>query len=210
MLLRAIANGLSLRKQEVNLALQKACSQMIEGEMIQHMHNSNINMLESDYIRVIRQKTASLIATASRLAGIVSEASPEQIESLYLFGLNIGIAFQLADDTLDYTAEKDRLGKTLGADLKDGKVTLPLIHLLRTCSEEEKAPVKGIFQMNGSSYEQFDQVLGLLHRHGSIQYTFDTAREYVEKAKGFLDVFEASPHKAALEVVADYVISRDH
>ena len=205
-----VAQGLSLNNQEVNLVLQKACSQMIEGEMVQHAHNSDLVITESDYLRIIKQKTASLIAASCHLGGIVNGASPEQNESLFQFGQNLGIAFQVADDTLDYIAQKHRLGKTLGADLKDGKITLPLIHLLHRCSDEEKKRVTRAFGSNGSAAKQLDQVLDLMHRHGSIKYAFSVAREYVEKAKGFLAPFKPSVHKTALQVVADYVVSRDH
>ena len=206
----AIAHGLSLNSQEVNLVLQKACCQMIEGEMVQHAHNSDLGILESDYLRIIQHKTASLIAASCQLAGIASAGSSEQKKSLFQFGQNLGIAFQVADDTLDYIAQKQRLGKTLGADLREGKVTLPLIHLLQNCSQEEKKEVSRTFGLNNPSEKEFGQVLDLMHRHGSIEYAFSVARGYVEKAMGFLAPFEPSVHKTALQVVADYVVSRDH
>ncbi|HET6464397.1 MAG TPA: polyprenyl synthetase family protein [Nitrospiria bacterium] len=206
----AVAHGLSLNNQEVNFGLQRACSQMIEGEMVQHVHNSDLAILESDYLRIIQHKTASLIAAACQLGGIVSGASPEQKECLYQFGQNLGIAFQVADDTLDYIAQTQRLGKTLGADLREGKVTLPLIHLLRNCSDEEKKRVTHTFRANDASEKRFDEILDLMHRHGSIEYAFSMAREYIQKSTGFLESFGPSVHKAAMEVVADYVVSRDH
>lgn len=206
----AVAQGLSLGHQEVNFILQKACSQMIEGEMAQHAHNSNLEIMESDYLRIIQNKTASLMAASCHLGGIISGASDPQNESLRLFGLNLGMAFQVADDTLDYVAQKQRLGKTLGADLKEGKVTLPLLHLLRNCSAKEKKRVSRTFGANGSSGKPLDEVLELMHRYGSTPYAFSVAREYVEKAKGFLVPFKPSVHKTALYVVADYVVSRDH
>jgi octaprenyl-diphosphate synthase len=206
----AVAQGLSLRNQEVNLSLQKACSQMIEGEMVQHVHNSDLEIRESDYLRIIRNKTASLIAASCYLGGIVSGATSEQKESLYQFGQSLGIAFQVADDTLDYTAQKQRLGKTLGADLREGKVTLPLIHLLQQCSAMEKKEVIDTFRSTESSDKKFDDILDLMHRHGSIDYAFSMARSYVHKAMGFLAPFAPSIHKSALHVVADYVVSRDH
>ena len=206
----AVAQGLSLNSQDVNLGLQKACSQMIEGEMVQHTHNSDLGILESDYLRIIQHKTASLMAASCHLGAIVSNGSPDQKEALYQFGQNLGIAFQVADDTLDYIAQKQRLGKTLGADLREGKVTLPLIHLLRNCSEEERKEVTHTFGLSDPTEKEFDQVLELMHRHGSIDYAFSVARCYIEKAKDFLVPFEPSVHKTALHVVADYVASRDH
>jgi octaprenyl-diphosphate synthase len=206
----AVAHGLSLNIQEVNLVLQKACCQMIEGEMVQYARNSDLGIQEADYLRIIHKKTASLIAISCQLGGIVSGGSSEQTESLFQCGQNLGIAFQVADDTLDYIAQKQRLGKTLGADLREGKVTLPLIHLLQNCSQEEKKDVSRTFGLNNPSEKEFGQVLDLMHRHGSIEYAFSVARGYVERAMGFLAPFEPSVHKTALQVVADYVVSRDH
>lgn len=206
----AVGQGLSLKNQEVNYGLQRACSQMIEGEVVQHVHNKDLEILESDYLRIIRYKTASLIAATCYLGGIVSGASPKQNESLYQFGQNLGMAFQVADDTLDYTAQTQRLGKTLGADLREGKVTLPLIHLLRNCSEEEKKRVALTFDADESSARPFDEILELMNRHGSIEYAFSVARGYIQKSTGYLESFSPSVHKTAMEVVADYVVSRDH
>ncbi|HUK56772.1 MAG TPA: polyprenyl synthetase family protein [Nitrospiria bacterium] len=206
----AVAHGLSLNNQEVNLVLQRACSQMIEGEMVQHAYNSDLEIAESDYLRIIQHKTASLIAASCHLGGIVSGGSSDQKKSLYQYGQNLGIAFQVADDTLDYIAQTQRLGKTLGADLREGKVTLPLIHLLRNCSYEEKKQVTQTFGAGDSSEKQFDGILDLMHRHGSIEYAFSVARGYIQKSAGYLESFDPSVHKAAMEVVADYVVSRDH
>lgn len=206
----AVAHGLSLKRHDVNVILQKACSQMIEGEMAQHVQNSNLDIKESDYLRIIQNKTASLIAACCRLGGIVSGASPLQDEGLFLFGMNLGLAFQVADDTLDYTAQKQRLGKPLGADLGEGKVTLPLIHLWHYGTPEEKKRIGLLFGAASSDGKPLDEILEIMHRRGSIDYSFSVAREYVKKAKGYLDVFPPSIHKAALEVVADYVVSRDH
>lgn len=206
----AMAKGLSLNNHDVNDALQRACCRMIEGEMSQHIHHMDPEILESVYIHIIENKTASLMEATCSLAGIVSGASPEQKKALQNFGLYLGIAFQVADDTLDYTATEARLGKPLGADLKEGKVTLPLIHLFKNSSPEEKKLLLGLLGSDSVPEDNLARVLELMRSHGSLDYTFSAAREYVEKAKKFLDSFESSFNKSALFAVADYVVTRDH
>ena len=206
----AAAHGIGLKNQEVNYALLGACRQMIEGEMVQHTRHSDLNVTDEDYLDIIRNKTASLISATCRLGAIVSKAPEADKEALTQFGMDLGCAFQVADDTLDYVAEKDLLGKALGADLKEGKVTLPLLHLLRTCTEEEKRKIRQIVKGNGSLKKEFGYILALMRRYGCIQYAMDVALRYVDRAKDRLAVFHDSPHKKALQVVADYVVTRDH
>ncbi|HEY5649117.1 MAG TPA: polyprenyl synthetase family protein, partial [Nitrospiria bacterium] len=206
----AMAKGLSFKNHDVNDALQRACIRMIEGEMSQHIHHMDPDMLESVYIHIIQNKTASLMEAACSLAGIVSGASAEQREALRNFGLYLGTAFQVADDTLDYTATESRLGKTLGADLKEGKVTLPLIHLLKNGSPEERKMLLRLLGSETVNEIDLEKVLKLMRHHGSLNYALSTAREYVEKAKGYLSPFEPSFEKSALCAVTDYVVTRDH
>lgn len=206
----AATHSVGLNNQEINSILLGACGQMIEGEMVQHLHHSDLHVTDQDYLDIIRNKTASLISATCRLGAIVSKAPEADKEALTRFGMDLGCAFQVADDTLDYVAQKDLLGKALGTDLKEGKVTLPLLHLLRTCSEEEKRKIRQIVKGNGSLKKEFGDVLALMQHYGSIQYAMDVALQYVNRAKTYLSVFSDSPHKKALEAVADYVVTRDH
>jgi octaprenyl-diphosphate synthase len=206
----AATHGISLNIPEVNHALLGACRQMIEGEMIQHVHHSDLSVTDDEYLEIIRNKTASLISATCRLGAVVSEAPKAEREALTQFGLDLGTAFQVADDTLDYVAERDLLGKDLGTDLKEGKMTLPLLHLLKTCSEDERRKIRRIVKGNGSLNKEFGYVLALMQHYGSLQYAMEVARQYVNRAKTRLALFSESPHKKALEAVADYVVTRDH
>ncbi len=208
----AMSLGLSLenQNQEINQILVHACMRMIEGEMLQHARNNDLNLSEADYLQIIERKTASLIAATCCLGGVVSHAPQAQRHSLREFGLNLGMAFQVADDTLDYVAQKSRLGKTLGKDLFEGKITLPLLHLMRRCNPDEHRQIRTILDAPRQAQDELDLVLELMNRYGSIQYAMQTATGFIQSAKDRLTVFADSPHKAALSLVADYIISRDH
>lgn len=206
----AMGIGFSLQNHDVNYELQRACCRMIEGEMAQNIHNKDPEILESTYIHIIQNKTASLMEAACSLTAIVSGSSKLQKEALRNFGLYLGTAFQVADDTLDYTAREDQLGKTLGADLREGKVTLPLIHLLKNGSSEDRNRLLNLLGSEGVTEKELGEVIHLMRRHGSLEYSLATAKEYIEKAKSYLNRFEASNNKSALIAVADYVLTRDH
>jgi len=145
---QAMSCALSLASQEVNSVLAEACRLMTEGETLQLTHHGNLEVTEQEYLKVIQYKTAALLSATCRLGGIVSGLDLDKRESLARFGLHLGIAYQLADDTLDYIADKDLLGKSLGKDLKEGKITLPLLHLLSNCPGRERERVKGIIKMD--------------------------------------------------------------
>lgn len=206
----AMALGLALENTEVNMTLLEACQRMIEGEVIQHARNSDIGLTEQDYLRIIRSKTASLIAATCRLSGLISGVSPVQREALWDFGHHLGMAFQVADDTLDYIASGERLGKALGKDLDEGKITLPLLHLLQGCSPAERREIRRVIEGEGRPQSELAFIVELMHRYGSVQYATTIAHGFVDVAKARLAVFEDSPHKHALTVVADYFVSRDH
>jgi octaprenyl-diphosphate synthase len=206
----AAANSLDLDNQEVNYTLLGACSRMIEGEMFQDVSHSDLHATDDTYLNIIENKTASLISAACRLGAIVGGASEPGKEALTQYGHHLGMAFQLSDDTLDYAAEKDLLGKSLGNDLQEGKVTLPLLHLLRNCTEEEKLKIEQIVQGNESMNKEFGYIVTMMHRHGSIRHAMGVAQHYVEQAKACLADLKDSSHKRALQTVADYVVTRDH
>ena len=207
---QAMSCALSLASQEINTVLAEACRLMTEGETLQLTHHGDLEVTEQEYLKVIQYKTAALLSATCRLGGIVSGLDLDKRESLARFGLHLGIAYQLADDTLDYIADKDLLGKSLGKDLKEGKITLPLLHLLSNCPGRERERVKGIIKMDGITERDLREILALMKRYGSIEYSLKKATESIEKAKKNLNFFPPSLHRQALFVVADYAVSRDH
>jgi len=206
---RAVSRVVSMENVEMNYLLATTCSKMTEGETWQLTHTSDFNLSEEQYIKIIAYKTASLISASCKLGGVMASASSEEKEALYSFGYHLGIAFQIADDTLDYIADKNRFGKGLGQDIKEGKMTLPLIHLLAHCQKQEKASLIELIQ-SGKPQKDLSSILKLMELYGSIAQAQKKATLFVKKAKEKLQIFPNSNHKAALEIVADYVVSRDY
>ncbi|MCP9445982.1 MAG: polyprenyl synthetase family protein [Nitrospira sp.] len=206
---RAMCRVVEFRSQGINEVLAEACKKMAEGEVLQLYYNGNPSIPESDYIKIVEHKTAGLIAAACRMGAILAEASEAQQEALFRFGQYLGIAFQVADDTLDYTANGASLGKTIGQDLRQGKATLPLLHLLRQCSEQDARMIKDRMETRTLSAADLERILFLMTECGSITYAMDRARTYVAAAKRELDLFEDGPARRALAVIADYMITRD-
>jgi len=206
---KAMAQIVEFRSHGMNEVLAEACTKMAEGEVLQLYYNGNPSMPESDYIKIVEHKTAGLIAAACRMGAILADASEEKQAALFRFGQYLGIAFQVADDTLDYNADGERLGKTLGQDLRQGKATLPLLHLLDHCSEQDCSMIKDRMETRTLSPEDLERILGLMQSAGSLAYAMERAKTYIAAAQHELDAFEDSSARRALAVAADYMITRD-
>ncbi len=167
-------------------------------------------MTEATYHQIIEYKTAALLSASCRLGGIIANESEEGKEALSRYGRNLGIAFQVADDTLDYVADRARLGKSPGKDIKEGKITLPLLHLLQSCTSKERKELKKILRKEPFLKRDFSHVIGLMEQYGSIAYARQKAQDYANRAKNDLSVFSDSVHRRSLCAVADYVVLRDH
>lgn len=187
--------------------LSDASATISQGEVQQLMTTSDPNTTEETYLEVIGAKTAALFAAACELGAVVSE-QPDKQETLRDFGLNLGIAFQLVDDTLDYSAEQQTLGKTVGDDFREGKMTLPVILAYQHGTADDKA----FFERTLSDLNQQDgdleQALSIIARTGSLQATMERAGAFAEKARACLRLFPAGPTRAALEEAVDFCVSR--
>lgn len=206
---KAICQIVDFRSQGINEVLAEACKKMAEGEVLQLYYNGNPAMPEADYFKIVEHKTGGLIAAACRMGAILADASDAQQNALFRFGQHLGIAFQVADDTLDYTANGERLGKTLGQDLRQGKATLPLLHLLHHCSEEDRQMIIDRMETRTLTEEDLGRLIRLMDELGSITYAVDRAQSYIAAAQRDLSQFEDSTAKRALSVAADYMVTRD-
>jgi octaprenyl-diphosphate synthase len=206
----AVCQAVKMENFEINYLLSSVCRKMSEGEALQLAHNNDFDLTEAVYLQIIEYKTASLLSASCRLGGIISNVSSEKKEALARFGRNLGMAFQVADDTLDYIADRRRLGKSLGKDLKEGKITLPLLHLLQNCTAAEKKGLKKLMLGEKVLQKDLKAVIGLMKKHGSIDYALQRAQEFVSRAKSDLSIFKDSIHRQSMLTVADYVIQRDH
>lgn len=187
-----------------------ATTKMAEGEVLQLIGAGDVAMDEDRYMTVIRTKTAVLIAAACRCGGFLGGATPEQDQALQNFGMDLGVAFQLMDDALDYVADETDFGKASCHDLEEGKVTLPLIHTLRSCTDEERGAIAAVLEREELTAVDRALVTGLISRYDGILYTRARASRMVESAKSTLAVFPESPAKEALCELADFVVQRGY
>ncbi len=188
--------------------ISAATTKIAEGEVVQLVCMCDPDITEERYVEIVRCKTAILLATACQAGAILGNAAGGMEEALRDFGMDLGIAFQLIDDTLDYVASEEQLGKDIGHDLKEGKITLPLIHTLRTCSLSEKKLVSDIIASDTQKVEDLHEIISLVHAYGGIEFAVDRARSYVERGKSRLGMFPDSKEKLALMELADYVVTR--
>jgi octaprenyl-diphosphate synthase len=188
--------------------LSEATTKMAEGEVLQLVHSDNLEIDEEEYLEVISRKTAVLISAACQIGAIFGGGSSEHERALKKYGTNLGVAFQLIDDTLDYTGEAKELGKAVGNDIQEGKATLPLICALRNGMPKDKRRLREIFSAEEILAEAFGEVRDMVVRSEGIEYTQRLALERVKEAKEALDIFPAHPTKEILFDIADYMLCR--
>ncbi|MEN6466741.1 MAG: polyprenyl synthetase family protein [Syntrophaceae bacterium] len=183
-------------------------NQMSEGEVFQLVKCGDLEMTEEDYFFLIQKKTAILISAACSIGAILAGVNGNSIAALGNYGTKIGTAFQLTDDTLDYIAEEEEFGKAIGMDLKEGKITLPLIHALRNCSKNEKKLIKSAVLNKNLQSGETREILGLIQKYKGIEYSLQKAGSLVTEAKAILDIFPDSEAKQCLLAVSDFVRER--
>ena len=194
----------SLRVLEV---LSRAAATIAEGEVLQLVTQNDLATDEARYLDVIKGKTAALFEAGCQVGAIVA-ARPEVEAALAAYGMSLGIAFQLVDDALDYAADQATLGKTVGDDFREGKITLPVLIALAEAGEEERAFwVRTIEQLEQSDAD-LDHALVLMKRCNAIERTLDRAREFAHQAKASLEAFPPSALRDCLAGIADYTVAR--
>ncbi len=179
-----------------------------EGEVLEVVKSNDINITEEEYLKVIQLKTAVLLSACGQVGAILGDVSESYESAMRRYGYDLGIAFQLADDYLDYIAEEERLGKSTGTDLREGKVTLPLIVALKRADDSERQSIKDAALAKAITSRKLAEVLEIIKRHNGLAYTADLARHYITRAKSHLEPFKPSIEKDALFSLADYVIER--
>ena len=194
------------RNWEILHTISRATTIMAEGELEELVRTNDLSLTEEGYLSIIARKTAYLISAATQIGAILSKVSEEKEEALTKFGMDVGIAFQLIDDNLDYTSKKS--GKKIGIDLQEGKITLPLISTLRSCNEDERNFIQETVNSHPITKRGFSRVVEIIDRNQGVQYTKEKAQGYVERAKSHLHLFSNSKEKEALNALADYVLER--
>jgi len=188
--------------------MSKMTNIMSEGEVFQLMKCGDTTLTEAEYLSIVEKKTAVLISAACGSGAVLGGASPRQTEALTQYGYKIGMAFQITDDTLDYMADQEDFGKSIGKDLEEGKMTLPLIYTLAGCTQSERNMVKTAIEKKALTPDAVRAIFDLIRKSGGIDYSLKRAEQFVREAKNGLKVFAERPEKEYLATVADYILSR--
>jgi octaprenyl-diphosphate synthase len=182
---------------------------MTEAEVFQlELKRSGVTS-EADYLRIITQKTASFMSACCRIGALLGGSPPAQVEALTRYGLDIGVAFQISDDSLDFIADQDRLGKAIGADLREGKRTLPLVAMLERATPAELERVRALLRQRALEPAELEEIRRLVLEHEGVEYARARAHAYAQAAKADLEAFPPSEERDTLSLVADFVVERD-
>jgi octaprenyl-diphosphate synthase len=207
-----LARGLSIaaatQKPEVIQVVAQITEDMSQGEIYQLQKKGTLDLSEAEYMDIIRRKTAVLFQGACRISALLAEAPDAKADFLADYGLHLGMAFQMTDDLLDYSQDSKALGKGVGADLKEGKLTLPVIYTLLKADEKDRNQLKKIIRDPEFSRSDFEILIGHLKAYGGLTYTQKKAQTHIQKAKSALKNFEDSQTRQILTYLADYALSR--
>ena len=194
---------------EVLKLLSSTSSKIAQGEVLQLQHQGEVDMLEETYLKIISAKTAELFAAATKVGAILSDMKSKEKEALEFYGRNLGLTFQIADDTLDYNSELKLFGKKIGQDFYEGKITLPIILLFQKANEKEKKNLKEIFSNNIRDENNFDYTLSLIKKYEVIKACYQKAEHYINLASNALSLFNDCEEKIILENLTSFSLTRN-
>ena len=194
---------------EVLKLLSSTSSKIAQGEVLQLQHKGEVDMLEETYLRIISSKTAELFAAATKVGAILSDVKTKEKEALEFYGRNLGLTFQIADDTLDYNSELKLFGKRIGKDFYEGKITLPIILLFQKGNVQEKENLKKIFLKTNRNENDFNFTLSLIKQYEIIKECYNKAHHYINLASNSLTIFKDCKEKTILENLTSFSLSRD-
>ncbi len=189
--------------------LSRTATQMIEGEINEFLMSDNFNLAEEEYFDIIRKKTAYLFASSCQIGGLLAAADERLLTFLHEYGCNLGMAFQIIDDLLDYQGDEAILGKPTFSDLSEGRITLPLIHSLSGDGHPFRERIINLARKKPLPEEGKKEILEILQVNGSLHYCFRKAKEFAEKSQRLLENLPFSSHRQTLAQLADFVIYRD-
>ena len=207
--IKSMGMALSHDSLDVVRLLCEVTLRMIEGELYQLTKNGDVDITEEQHFDIIRRKTAYLFGGCAEIGGRLGQVPEDQAEALREYGFNLGVAFQVIDDLLDYTATESELGKPIGSDLREGKVTLPVIYLLQRDGKTASDLVRHIVETGAATSDEWRELSLLIAQHRVIDSAYEKARESAEAAQRHLKVFPPSPEREALLALPDYVLARE-
>ncbi len=193
---------------QVLAILSRAAATIAEGEVLQLVTQNDLSTSESRYLEVIKGKTAALFSAACQIGAMVAERPAREEQALADFGMNLGIAFQLVDDALDYAADQATLGKTVGDDFREGKITLPVLAAFQAGDASERDFWRRTIESSDQRGDDLDHALHLMERRGAIRTTLDRAARFAADAQSALGLFPDTKLRSCLAAVADYTLSR--
>ena len=194
---------------EVLKLLSSTSSEIAQGEILQLQHKGEIDILEETYLKIISSKTASLFSAATKVAAILAERDSKYKEALEFYGKNLGLTFQIADDTLDYNSELKIFGKKIGNDFFEGKVTLPIILLYQKVADTDKIKLKSLFDKDKRNSNELEYVLSLIKKNNIIKECYKKAEHFINLSYNSLSVFEESKEKNILKSLTSFSIERN-
>ena len=207
--IKSMGMALTVDSLELVRLLCDVTLRMIEGELYQLTKTGVVNLTEEEHLEIIRRKTAALFGGCAQIGAILGELPAPQQLALRDYGFNLGIAFQLVDDLLDYTADEEVLGKPVGGDVREGKMTLPAIYLLQQDSGRARTLLEDMVQDRTFSPAAWTELRELMTKYGVLEKAYERAVAFAEAAKRQLAGFELTPEIDALMALPDYVLSRD-
>jgi octaprenyl-diphosphate synthase len=206
---RAMNIAISTNNMDFFRALINAGTRMSEGQFMELDHTGKWDTSKEEYMEIITSKTAELMSAACACGAIMAGAGKDAEENMSNFGLNMGITFQLVDDLLDYISSEEEFGKPVGKDLREGKVTLPLIYTLSGMSEKELLRFEKLFKNGRADEKDYEDLIRIVRNSGSVEKVRSEARRYVDKAHGFLSKLPESIFREDLAALNDYVAKRN-
>ena len=193
---------------EILKLLSSTSSKIAQGEVMQLEYKGDIDILEEAYFNIINSKTAALFAAAARVGACITNKNKKEKDALESYGRNLGLAFQIADDALDYYSTKITFGKEIGKDFYEGKVTLPIIFLCQRANAEEKIFLEKIFKKKNRSKQEFNETQNLIKKYNSINSCFKRAEHFVDISYNSLNIFNTSKEKSILQNLTSFSLER--
>ena len=194
---------------EILKLLSSTSATIAQGEVLQLQHKGEVDMLEETYLKIISSKTAALFASASKVGAILSNVESREKDALNFYGKNIGLTFQIADDTLDYNSELKLFGKKIGKDFFEGKITLPIILLFQKVNTIEKQNINIFFDQDVRSPSDFSYILNLIKKYNIIEQCYKKADHFINLASNSLSIFKESKEKKILENLTSFSLERN-
>src|SRR6185436_7861468 len=205
------AFDMSLRERSFDIldSLTRMTRMMVEGEIIQLSLVGNSYITEEEHLDIVRRKTACMFSVCSEVGAIVADGTRDERRALARYGLTVGIAFQLIDDVLDFVSTEAKLGKPVANDLREGKLTLPLIYLMENGNGQHREMIETVMRECGFESVRREEVLSVIHEHGTLARARAEAQSYADAAIESLSIFPPSPYRQALLSVPRFIIERE-